>query len=152
MTFKWEFVDRSGGPDACWPWTRSLNTWGYGCSTVAGRQVNASRAAYLTEHGSIGDGLVVCHRCDNPACCNPSHLFAATQAENLADCRAKGRAVYRYGAEHHRATAKVDEQAVREIREAWTGGESQSSIARRLGMTSGQISRICHRHSWRHVA
>jgi hypothetical protein len=47
--------------------------------------------AWMLTHGDIPDGLNVCHRCDVPLCCNPNHLFLGTQADNLADCRAKGR-------------------------------------------------------------
>ena len=149
--FDWSRVDRRE-PDACWPWTGSLNSWGYGACQYEGKQVNASRAAYLAYHGGIEPGLVVCHRCDNPICCNPAHLFAATQAENLADCRRKGRQRYRYGKDHHRATAKLTPDRVREARRLYESGVSQSEIARRWGMHSSTISRAVRGEFWRHVA
>lgn len=86
----WSKVDRSGGPDACWPWTRSLHTKGYGQTSVAG--VRAShRAAWILTNGPIPAGLCVCHRCDNPPCCNPAHLFLGSLGDNNRDRSIKGR-------------------------------------------------------------
>lgn len=149
--FDWAKV-KTLGPDECWPWTGSVNRWGYGDCTHDGRRLNASRAAYLVTFGAIASGLVVCHKCDNPVCCNPAHLFAATQAENLADCRGKGRARYRTGATHHRATAKMTDDMVREARRLYASGVSQSEIWRRWGVHSSVISRAVRGESWGHVA
>lgn len=147
--FRWDRVDKRG-PDECWPWMGKLNVWGYGYAQWNGKCSNASRAAYESEHGPVGP-LVVCHRCDNPACCNPAHLFAATQAENLADCRAKGRQVYRFGHDHHRATAKLTPDLVREARRLYAEGVNQTVIGRDMGVDSSVISRVVRRLTWRHV-
>jgi ribosome-binding protein aMBF1 (putative translation factor) len=147
--FSWLRVDCKG-PDECWPWRGSKNCWGYGQCSLDGRTVNASRAAYITAKGP--SGLVVCHQCDNPACCNPAHLFAATQAENLADCRAKGRQRYRFGADHHRVGAKLTPELVREARRLYASGVSQSEIGRRWGIHSSVISRAVRGENWSHVA
>lgn len=84
-------VDRSAGPDACWPWTASTRATGYGQinSGNRGTPIKAHRLAFAITNGWWPD--VVAHRCDNPPCCNPAHLFAADQQTNLADMRAKGR-------------------------------------------------------------
>lgn len=139
-----------GDAAACWLWRGSLNTWGYGDCVFEGRRVNASRAAYISKNGWIEPGLVVCHKCDNPACCNPSHLFAATQAENLADCRAKGRArgMFKGGAAHPRHTAKITQEMVREAQRLFAEGVSQSEIGRRWGLHSSSISRAIRGQSW----
>lgn len=151
--FSWDRIDSSGGPNACWPWRSGLNRWGYGSCQHNGKQVNASRAAFIDVNGEPAAGLVVCHRCDNPACCNPDHLFAATQAENLADCRAKGRARGGFQAAdaHPRATAKLTTAQVQDVRRRHDAGESQSAIARDIGMDSTSISKIVRRLSYGNV-
>jgi hypothetical protein len=86
-------TDKSGGPDACWPISGcKVGLAGHG-QIVAdqGRRLYAHRAAWMLANGPIPDGLVVCHRCDNPRCVNPTHLFLDTQAGNVRDSHRKGR-------------------------------------------------------------
>jgi hypothetical protein len=88
----WTNVGRDGDPDACWPWLRSTNDKGYGRLMMGGKAgIAAHRAAWTVTNGPIPKGLNVLHRCDNPPCCNPAHLFVGTQADNNADRHAKGR-------------------------------------------------------------
>lgn len=92
----WDRVDKSAGPDACWPWTGSRCQHGYGSFGRSGATVTASREAYELTHGPLPEGegyhgTVVMHSCDNPPCCNPKHLIAGTHIDNMRDRDMKGR-------------------------------------------------------------
>ncbi len=152
----WEKVDKSG---ECWLWTGAIFGPGYGAfSPVRTQQVCAHRVAWELTNGPIPEGKNVCHRCDVRLCVNPAHLFIGTQAENLADMRAKGRqaapeAHGRPGEAHH--NAKLTNQAVRDIRSRYAaGGVSQKDLAAEYSVSQGLIGLIglivTHR-AWRHV-
>jgi hypothetical protein len=80
-------------PNGCWEWTAGRNEWNYGVFPIRGRNVYAHRFAYTRWVGPIPEGQKVLHRCDNPPCVNPAHLFLGTQQANVDDMYAKGRAV-----------------------------------------------------------
>jgi hypothetical protein len=91
----WPKVDRNG-PNGCWVWTGSLGAKGYGRIGSGARgapTLLAHRVAWGFKHGPIPDGLFVCHKCDNPPCVNPEHLFLGTNRDNILDCMSKGRHV-----------------------------------------------------------
>lgn len=80
--------------DGCWEWPGQRTSGGYGTLRKGGRDQSTAyshRLSYTINIGPIPEGMVVCHRCDNPPCCRPDHLFLGTQAENVADKIAKGR-------------------------------------------------------------
>ncbi len=101
----WAKVDKSAGPDACWPWTASRNPGSYGRVSHFRRTAYAHRVAYEIAIGPIPAGdhygtMCVCHRCDNKICCNPAHLWLGTVSDNNADRDAKGRQVAVTGDRH----------------------------------------------------
>lgn len=74
--------------DGCWNWTRArYSSFGHGCY----RGKHAHRYAYESAFGPIPTGMLILHRCDNPACVNPEHLFVGTQGDNMRDMASKGR-------------------------------------------------------------
>lgn len=90
----WSKVAVTANPDKCWFWKGSVNRSGYGHATgIIGEKKSrrAHRIAYFYYFGVDPADLAVCHKCDQPGCCNPHHLFLGTQQENLRDMTAKGR-------------------------------------------------------------
>jgi len=134
-------VDETTG---CWNWT-AARTHGYGVLRNGNRNIQAHRASYMTFCGEIPAGLFVCHRCDNPACCNPSHLFLGTNADNMRDKAAKDRAPY--GSQHWRS--KLDERDVAEIRARVAVGEYRGDIGVLFGITGSVVSEIASGKAWR---
>lgn len=90
----WSKVDRSGGPEACWPFTGSINVQhGYGQFRLGKQVARAHRVAVVLGDPprEIPAGMYVLHSCDNPRCCNPAHLRVGTQSENNKDQYARYR-------------------------------------------------------------
>ena len=101
----WEYIDRTGGPDACWPYTGGKYGIGYGFFSIgAGKRWPAHRIAWQVTHGVIPYGKFVCHRCDNPPCCNPAHLFLGTPKENMQDMLTKERGRHQGNAPRRRSS------------------------------------------------
>lgn len=149
----WSFVQKGVG-DACWLWTKSLSRYGYGQQWVGGKNWITHRLAWTLTNGEIPKGLCLCHRCDNPACVRPDHMFLGTQRDNLRDMRAKGRERnYRTdpprGELNGRARLTVDD--VREIRRRAALGVSHSEIGRAFKYHRANVAHIVNRRVWKHV-
>lgn len=147
----WGYVDTSGGPDACWPWTGHIRH-GYGQMRVGNKkQVPAHRWGYEQRVGPIPEGHGVLHRCDNPPCQNDRHWFTGTHADNMADKMAKGRQRNVRGDEHPSAVLSAEQ--VRAIRTGYAaGGVKYADLARQFSTSKSNIASIINRTTWQHVA
>ena len=92
----WMYVEQRG-PDECWGWRGSLSEQGYGDIGLDRRHYRAHRISWQIHNGAIPPGLFVLHKCDNPPCTNPHHLFLGTARDNTHDAMAKGRFLRRKG-------------------------------------------------------
>lgn len=133
----------------CWEFAGPLRH-GYGQISIRGnRSEIASRAAYMAWVGEIGEGLFVCHSCDNPPCINPAHLFLGSHDDNMRDCKAKMR--HRYG-ERQWMAILTESQAV-EVRDLYaTGAYTQKDLGRMFGVGQTTISAVTRKVNWRHIA
>jgi hypothetical protein len=140
---KWSEDPGSG----CWVWTANALPSGYGLIRVSredGIRV-AHRVSWLLHRGPIPPGMRVCHRCDNPPCVNPDHLFLGTPKDNTRDMLMKGR--HAYG--RRLPQSKLTPEAVAEIR---ASPESSSSICRRYGVTDSTIRYVRRGDTWKETA
>lgn len=145
----WPKVDRSGGTDACWPWTGATKGKGKGNFRVSSdKTVIASRMAWELTWGPIPDGMEVCHRCDFPLCCNPYKcLFLGTHVENMADRDAKGRQAHG----ERSGKAVFPESTAREILRLAALGWRRDAIAARLDVSSDNVRNIVSGRRWKHL-
>ena len=127
----------------CWEWTASQNPDGYGQFKLNGRREKAHRVAHVLYIGEIPKGMCVLHRCDNPSCVNPEHLFLGTHADNVKDKVAKGRAAK--GEKNGRA--KLTKEAVLHIRKRTM---LQREYARLYGVDQTTVSKIQLGKKWSH--
>jgi hypothetical protein len=142
----WEKVDKSG---ECWLWTASLTRGGYGQFPLRKGVIRrAHRIAWELTYGPPGNSWVL-HRCDNPRCVRPDHLFLGAPKDNGADMAAKGRADSRRGAA--RQNAKLTEADVLAIRAARAQGVTGADLGRRYDVHRTTIYHICSRDYWKHI-
>lgn len=147
---KWRFfykyeIDPS---TKCWNWVMSTRRAGYGQFRTGGigsKVECAHISSYKIHRGEVPEGLQVLHRCDNPKCVNPKHLFLGTALSNVKDCKAKNRDAV--GEKH--GNSKLTESQVREIRSSSKTGRY---LAVEYGVSFQTISEIKLRKKWKHIA
>lgn len=136
-------------PDTgCWLWRGQLRSDGYGLMWLTGKSRSAHRVAWMLFRGEIDSRLVVCHKCDVPACVNPDHLFLGTPRDNARDRRQKGRSPV---GEKIRSSKLSAEQVSRIKTLLAEGRMYMTELAREYGVTAATIARISRGMSWRHV-
>lgn len=138
----------------CWLWMGARDTNGYGNFYLAGRTTKAHRFALETVCGPLGIGMQACHRCDNPPCVRPDHLFPGTALENQRDSVTKGRSLSpgprRASRGEDRWSAKVNAVQVAELRALYATGEwRQRDLGIRFGIGQAQVSRIVNGRKWK---
>lgn len=141
----WAKVDRSGGPEACWPWMASRDPNGYGAFNVNGKKVGAHRVALAIKLGRSVSGLST-HSCDNRPYCNPAHLNEGTYKTNMQECKERGRLSIPPG-DNHPPARKLSAVQVTEIRSLKRIGYSNRALGERFGVahtTIGNIDRGIH--------
>lgn len=179
---KREFWSKVNKTDTCWEWMRALDKRGYGqivAKLPEKKQASfrAHRVAWELTNGKIPEGLWVLHKCDNPKCCNPDHLFLGTHQDNMDDAVSKQRMAHgenhglkrhperiargeKSGARLHPETvqrgmdcgaSKLTDDQVREIRASYVPRKTTGYLADKFGVHGETIRRVVARKIWKHV-
>lgn len=143
----WEKVDRRG-EDECWPWKAHRDDFGYGTIYI-GKHERSHRATWMFCRGPIPEGMCVCHRCDNPWCCNPNHLLVATKGDNNRDMFQKGRDRLPKGEEVFCAKLKATD--IPQIRFRLKCGDTLAEVASVFSVHPCTISDVKQGRSWTHI-
>lgn len=167
----WPKVQRG---DGCWLWTAAVHRNGYGKFNIGGKIVLAHRVAWALSVGTVPEGSYVCHRCDNPTCVRPDHLFIGTPVDNRQDSISKQRdhvGPLKDEKDYHRPRAvvgqrmtenmprgsqckwaKLSEDQVRDIRLRYsTTRVTQRTLSTEFGVSLMTINDIIHRRRWKHL-
>jgi predicted DNA-binding protein (UPF0251 family) len=160
----WSKVSKS--EEGCWEWTGPKLPRGYGTWSLKKKRrkvtLYAHRVSFYLSRGYLPAKALICHKCDNPSCARPDHLFAGTHDDNMADMVRKGRSLAgdRHNMRRHpklnprgvdRAHVKLTEDAVREIRWFCEQGCSQQNVGKLYGVAQSTVGRIVRRQKWKHV-
>lgn len=145
----WNKVSKTSG---CWLWMAGTNKKGYGRIQLQNskRKILAHRLSWELEYGPIPEGLKVLHKCDNPSCVNPKHLFLGTDKDNAIDRDSKGRGNWDnadHGENHH--CAKLTYKKVSEIKQLLSQNERGKDIAMQFGVSKNTISKIKLGLTWK---
>lgn len=135
-TIFWSKVKKG---EKCWKWVGYCSKRGYGQIGIDGKVVYTHRYSWTLHYGKIPEGFNVLHKCDNPSCVRPDHLFIGSQSDNAVDMMKKGRS----------GTAKLDKQDVLRIRNIYANGlRNFSEIGRMFGVADYAISSIIKKRQW----
>ena len=138
--------------DTCWIWKKSKHIFGYGQFCLHGKIIGAHRASWILFKGNIPKGMSVCHNCpngDNPSCCNPDHLFIASQADNLRDTFNKKRGNPPAGSRCHKAI--LTEEKVLQMRELRKSGMYYKDIAQKFEVSNTTALYDIKGQTWKNI-
>lgn len=135
----------------CINWLGSKNKKGYGKLSYNGKLILSHRFSYLIYYGYLDDNLFVCHRCDNPSCVNPKHLFLGTPKDNMKDASVKGRCVLPNQKGQNHPHSKLTDKKVKEIKKLMKSGASGLKVAKKYNVDNSVIYDIKNGRSWKHI-
>ena len=146
----WKYVYKSTD---CWYWCGTLSNYGmqYGVARMWDKQHTAHRVAWMLTNGPIQSGICVLHRCDNPICVRPSHLFLGTRSDNHSDMVSKGRASGNTIKGEQHSSSKFMERQIVAIRKDVAGGLPFRTAGKKYGTSGTHVKRIVRREIWRHL-
>jgi len=143
----WNRIDVRNEDD-CWNWMRCKDKKGYGIIGLNNKSCRVNRFIYKEIYGSIPEGLLVCHKCNNPSCCNPNHLYVGTHADNMKQMVDDGRS----GKGENNGYVKLTGRDILKIRYLFSTGEySQRELGEMFGVVQVNISRIVNNKIWKHI-
>lgn len=144
----WDKIDVRDNNE-CWEWNAcTASRGGYGILKVNGKRIRAHVLSYQIHKGEIPEGLFVCHSCDNPPCCNPTHLWLGTNQQNIKDAVDKGLLIPPVAKGAANGNAKLNDKQLDEIRELIQNRIPNTHIARIYGVTHSMISLIKLGKAW----
>ena len=141
------FFARVKKGDSCWEWSGIPRRGGYGQIMVQRQRWFSHRLSWTIANGKIPDEIFVLHKCDNPICVNPDHLFLGTAEDNAQDSVAKGRS----SRGERNGMAKIKADDVVEMRRRYFSGETQVALAKTYKIDRGHLSKVVNGLSWKHV-
>jgi len=138
----------------CWNFVGAKDKNGYGKKYYQKKHMRAHRVSYLIHKGQIPEGFLVCHKCDNPSCINPEHLFIGKNIDNVKDCMRKGRWMKQEGTQRY--NAKLTDEIVRKARrKAQEPGQVAWYVAKeyagKYGVGISVMAKAIYRVTWKHV-
>lgn len=134
--------------DGCWGWTGNRDADGYSTMYFNKKTLKSHRVSWIIHNGKIPEKLLVLHKCDNPPCTNPEHLFLGTQKDNWDDMVKKGRGCYRG---ELASNSKLKEKEVIEIKKLLNSSITIREVANKFNVTTSAIKCIKSGKSWSHI-
>lgn len=147
----WKKVNRSVGYGGCWLWVGARNAKGYGVLRRGMKNILAPRFSYRIHNGQFDESLWVLHRCDNPPCVNPCHLFLGDCSVNMKDCSSKGRLVIPHPSGEAHPRSRITAEIARKIRQLRAIGLTEVRVAEIVQTTKRVVNGVSSGQTWRNV-